>query len=94
MKALIIILGILFSAFPAPGSTGRPPGLPVNCPERNPRPEGRFFGFIHLVREGETLETIIRMYRVDRDELRHLNGFHLDFPLIPGTSVKVPAENQ
>ena len=46
--------------------------------------------FIHLVRQGDTLQRICRMYRVEVHETRHLNGIAIDGGVSPGFQLMIP----
>lgn len=48
--------------------------------------------FIHLVREGDTLVKISRMYRVDIAEMRRLNAILFDQQPRPGFQLMIPEE--
>ena len=62
-----------------------PPSAPVNKPQPAPSSPSRF----HIVKEGESLWKIARIYKVKLNELVQLNGLEKD-SIFPGMTLKLP----
>jgi hypothetical protein len=46
--------------------------------------------FVHLVKPGDTLERICRMYRADTETVARINQFDPSTPVRPGQELRIP----